>query len=54
VVYILVNGKRHCCIGTIYARTAGINQMLNTVMAATFKDVGKADYVAVDVCERVL
>lgn len=49
-----MNGKRHCGIGTIYARTAGINQMLDTVMPATFKDVGKPDYVTVDVGERVL
>ncbi len=54
VVDVLVNGKRHGGVGAIDAGTTGVNQMLDAVVAAAFKDVGEADDVAVDVGERVL
>ena len=49
----MVDGKWHGGVGAIDAGTAGVDQMLHTVVAATFKNVRKADDVAVDVSERV-
>ena len=54
MINILMNGKRHRRVGTIDTGTAGIYQVLNTVMTATLENVGKADDVAVDIGHRVL
>ena len=54
VIHILVDRKRHGGVGTINAGAAGINQMLNTMVTAPFKDVGKANDVAVDVSKWVV
>ena len=54
MIHILVDRKRHGGVGTINAGTAGINQMLNTMVTAPFEDVSKANDVAVDVSKWVV
>lgn len=54
MVDVLVDRKGHGSIGAIDTGTAGIDKVLDAVVATTFEDVGKADDIAVDVGERVL
>ena len=49
----MVDRKRHGGVGTINAGTAGIDQMLDAMVTAPLKDVGKTNDVAVDVSEWV-
>ena len=53
VINVVMYGKRHRCVCTVHAGTAGVHQVLNTVVAAAFQDVRKADDVAVDIGKRV-
>ena len=45
--------KRHGGIRAINTGTASIDKMLDTMVSATFKDVGKADNIAIDIGERI-
>ena len=54
MVDVVVHREGHRCVGTIDAGTAGINEMLYSVVAATFKNVGEANDIALDVGKRVL
>ncbi len=54
MIDVLMNRERHGGVGAIDARTAGIDEVVDTVATATFEDVGETDDVAIDVGERVL
>ena len=54
VIHILVDRKRHGGVGTINAGAAGIDQMLDPMVTAPFKDVSKANNVAVDIGKWVV
>ena len=54
MVHIMVHRERHGSVGAIHTGTAGIHQMFNAIVTASFKDVCKADDVAIDVRQWVV
>ena len=54
MVHIVVHRERHGGVSAINARAAGIHKVFNTMMAATFKNMGKTHDIAVDIGEWVV
>ena len=53
MVNVVMHREGHRGVGAIHAGTAGIDEVLDAVVAAAFEDMGETDDVAVDVGERV-
>ena len=49
MIDVVALGEGHARVAAVNARTRGVDQMLNRVLAAAFEDVHEADQIAVDV-----
>jgi len=54
VIDIVVYRKRHVGIGAVHTGTAGIDQMLDLMVAATFEHIQKTDYIGFNIGMGIL
>jgi hypothetical protein len=54
VIDVVMLRKGHALVAAVDAGTAGIQEMLDAVVAAAFENIDETDHVAVDVGMRIL
>ena len=54
MIDVVVLGKRHALIAAVDAGTAGIDKVLDAVVATAFENIDEADHVAIDIGMGIL